>query len=248
MLKNKRGLLLLLLLVFLVNCLETGVESKLHDRLELGAEWRHRTAEATSRLENGFEFTNHDRANVIASHGYSISYFFVLPLLMAGLAVALWFREELSPFRVFSLAIAFDYWISLPFFLLFPLPERWAHPESGAVLLSDLWHTGLIEMIRPISGLDNSFPSFHVSTSVTLVAVCYLFRLPFRHSVAALAATVVLSTFVLGIHWLPDIVAGLALGVLSVLLARRLDLQLARAERAAGTPVDDTTAAAGVTP
>jgi len=37
------------------------------------------------------------------------------------------------------------------------VPERWAYPESHAVLLSDLWSTRLIETIRPISGLDNCF-------------------------------------------------------------------------------------------
>ena len=248
MLKNKRGLLLLLALVFFVNWLETTIETKINNEFSLGVELGYRIAEATGRLEGGFEFLRHDRANPVAVRGYSISYFFILPLLLAGVALALWHREELSPFRVFSLAVAFDYWISLPFFLLFPLPERWAHPESGAVLLSDLWHTGLIEWIRPISGLDNSFPSFHVSTSVTVAAVCYLFRLPFRHSVAALAATVVMSTFVLGIHWLPDIVAGFALGILSVLLARRLDLQLTKAERAGDGLAAAAVSATGVAP
>ena len=233
MLTTRKGLLLLLAIVFAVNLLETGIETAVNERVSMGAELGYLVAEAASWFEGGFEFLHHDLANPIAVRGYSISYFFVLPLLMAAVAAALWCRPQLSPFRVFSLAIAFDYWISLPFFVLFPLPERWAHPESGAVLLSDLWSTRLIEMIRPISGLDNSFPSFHVSTSVTVALVCYLFQVRFRHSVAALAAIVVLSTFVLGIHWLPDIVAGVALGALSVLLARRLDRQLAATERGA---------------
>jgi membrane-associated phospholipid phosphatase len=40
--------------------------------------------------------------------------------------------------------------------------------------------------------------------------------------VLALGLMVILSTFVLGIHWMADMTAGLAAGVLSVLAARRL--------------------------
>lgn len=226
MLTTKKGLILLLLLVFTVNILETTVETAINKRFSFGAEWGRQVATAAGHLEGGFRFPRHEAASYFLASGYSISYFLVLPLLFFAVAVALWRRRELAPFRVFSLAIAFDYWISLPFFLLFPLPERWAHPDSGAILLSDLLSPVLIEIIRPMSGLDNSFPSFHVSMSVAIALVCFRFRLPFRRSVAALATTVVLSTFVLGIHWLPDILAGVALGALSVFLAQRLDLQL----------------------
>jgi membrane-associated phospholipid phosphatase len=125
-------------------------------------------------------------------------------------------------YRVFCLAIAADYLLSLAFFLFFPVPERWAFPDSGAVLLSDRWSSSLIAFLRPISGLDNSFPSTHVSFTVVIVLVAYLFRLRLRHTMMVLSATIVLSTFALGIHWIPDILAGLAVGTLSVALARRL--------------------------
>jgi membrane-associated phospholipid phosphatase len=39
--------------------------------------------------------------------------------------------------------------------------------------------------------------------------------------VLALGLTVILSTFVLGVHWVPDMLAGVAVGVLSVTLAMR---------------------------
>ena len=52
--------------------------------------------------------------------------------------------------------------------------------------------------------------------------VGYLFRVRMRHTMLALGTTVILSTFVLGIHWLPDILAGVAVAFLSVALARRM--------------------------
>jgi hypothetical protein len=56
---------------------------------------------------------------------------------------------------------------------------------------------------------------------VILILVCYLFRVRLRTTVLALGISVILATFVLGIHWLPDIGAGVALGCLSVVLAQR---------------------------
>ena len=73
-----------------------------------------------------------------------------------------------------------------------------------------------------MSGLDNSFPSFHVSLTVLVVTACFMFRVPMRMSALVLGATIVLSTFVLGVHWIPDMIAGFALGIASVLLAWRM--------------------------
>ena len=125
-------------------------------------------------------------------------------------------------YRVLCLSIAADYLLSVGFFLFFPVPERWAYPDSGAMLLSDRWSSSLIDLMRPISGLDNCFPSTHVSFTVVIILVGYLFRVRMRHTVLALGTTTILSTFVLGIHWLPDIVAGVAIACLSVALARRV--------------------------
>jgi membrane-associated phospholipid phosphatase len=119
--------------------------------------------------------------------------------------------------------VLINYALCLPFFILFPVPERWAYSESGAMLLSDKWSSQLIEAFRPISGLDNCFPSFHVSLTVVIILVALLYRLRLRYSVLALGATVILSTFVLGIHWIADVIAGLAVGALSVMLALRID-------------------------
>jgi membrane-associated phospholipid phosphatase len=141
-------------------------------------------------------------------------------VLATGWALA---RAGREPFRVFALAVAVDYAISLPFFLFFPVPERWAYPESGAILLSDLWAPELIEIFRPISGLDNCFPSFHVSLTVVMVALAFLYHLRYRWSALWIGILITLSTSVLGIHWLTDIVAGLATGILAVAAARLMN-------------------------
>ena len=128
----------------------------------------------------------------------------------------------LRAYRGFVLAIAITYALSLPFFLFFPVPERWTYPDSGAILLSDLWSSGLIEAIRPISALDNSFPSFHTSLSMVLSVSCFAYGLPLRWTISFLSMTIIFATFALGIHWIPDLISGAALGVLAVALGVRV--------------------------
>jgi membrane-associated phospholipid phosphatase len=188
----------------------------------LGAEAGYPIADAFRWFEQYLSFELHDTTSAVASYGYSASYFLIFPVLCLYVAWALARTRDPRPYQAVSLAVAIDYAVSFPFFLFFPVPERWSSPVTEAMLLSDKVSDRLIELIRPISGLDNSFPSFHVSMTVLVVASCFMFRVPMRRSVLALGATIVLSTFVLGVHWIPDMLAGLAVGLGSMLLAWRI--------------------------
>ncbi|UCC48674.1 MAG: protein kinase, partial [Gemmatimonadota bacterium] len=223
LLNSRLGLILLLGMAVLFNWVETALETWVSTRLDAVSELRHQAAYAVHWIEGFYRFDYHDVTNAVATYGYSSAYFFVWPLLFLLVGFALARREDISAFRVFSFAALIDYAISLPFFVLFPVPERWAYSESGAMLLSDRWSSQLIELVRPLSALDNCFPSFHVSLTVVIILLSFLYRLRLRRSVAALGVTIILSTFVLGIHWLADIIAGLAVGTMSVVLALRLN-------------------------
>jgi len=211
--------LLMLGAVFAVNFIETAIETAARDRWGIGRELGFQLARAAHWFEASIAAEAYDSASAIVVYGYSIAYFFAMLALIVvtGWALA---RAGREPFRVFALAIATDYAISLPFFLFFPVPERWAYPESGAILLSDLWAPELIEIFRPISGLDNCFPSFHVSLTVVVVTLAFSYRLRHRWGALWIGLLIILSTYVLGIHWLTDIVAGLATGILAVAVAR----------------------------
>jgi membrane-associated phospholipid phosphatase len=214
--------LLLLAAVFVVNFLETTIEEAVRDRYGVGRELGFHLARAAHWFEGEIAVEAYDAASPLVVYGYSIAYFFAMLLLVfaTGWALA---RAGREPFRVFAIAVTVDYAISLPFFVFFPVPERWAYPDSGAILLSDLWAPELIEFFRPISGLDNCFPSFHVSLTVVMVALAFLYRLRYRWSALWIGLLITLSTSVLGIHWLTDIVAGLATGLLAVAVARLID-------------------------
>lgn len=223
MIQSKRTLFGLLALVFVVNYLETTIEKWLKDDYQLGARLAESFTFAAQQFERNYSFEGHDLTSSLAVYGYSIAYYFIFPLLAIGVAWALAIRPEIKPFRVLTLAVVIDYLISLPFFLFFPVMERWTNADSGAMLLSDRWSSKLIEGFRPMSGLDNCFPSSHVSITVILIMVCYLFQVRVRTPILTLGLTIILSTLVLGIHWLPDVIAGAAVGLLSVAVAVKLD-------------------------
>ena len=225
MFHTKMRLTLLLILVFLVNFAETAAEGRIGPGNSLTPRAYNfaqgmRTLESKLSIE---KFENHDATKAWAVYGYSFSYFFLLPLLGLGVALGLMLREEIEAYRVLCLAVAIDYLVSLPFFVWMPVPERWYVPETGAMMLSDLVNPKLIEWIRPISALDNCFPSTHTSLTVILILVCYIFQVRLKTTVLGLGLTVIISTFVLGIHWIPDVAAGVAVACLSVLAARVLN-------------------------
>ena len=53
----------------------------------------------------------------------AVSHFAFLPILGVAVLVGLARRREVAPMRVLCLAIAIDYLVSLPWFLLFPVPR-----------------------------------------------------------------------------------------------------------------------------
>jgi serine/threonine protein kinase len=214
--------LLLLAAVFFVNLLETTIEAAAKERWGIGRELGFQLARAAHWFEGATTAEGYDAASPVIVYGYSIAYFFAMLILIIATGWAL-ARTGRDQFRVFAFAIAADYAISLPFFLFFPVPERWAYPDSGAVLLSDLWAPKLIELFRPISGLDNCFPSFHVSLTVVVVTLSFLYRLRFRWVSLWIGVLIILSTAVLGIHWMTDIAGGLATGFFAVAAARLIE-------------------------
>lgn len=211
----------LLAAVFAANFIETQLEEWLKSpgSYALGL----RMAQAFHEIEGGLNFAGAEHVGRWAVGGYALAYFVVLPALLIAAAVNCWRREHPQALRVFSFAIALNYLLALPFYLFLPVPERWSFPAAKATLLSDLLSTRLIEVVRPISGLDNCFPSLHVALSVQVILLGYWAHSRWRHSILCCAGTVILSTFFLGIHWLPDMAMGLATAGLSFGLAVRLN-------------------------
>jgi len=218
----KLAALAVLVGLFAFNWAETGLETWLRDDYGVGTRLEQTLGEAAHWVEGGLSFEGHDTFGKFAYKGFSIAYFFAFPLMaLAAMAVAAR-RRDPRLLLLLATAAAIDYLLTLPFYVFFPVPERWTFPESGALLLSDLWTSELIQQFRPFSGLNNCFPSFHVSTTVILAACLHRFGSRLRWLALPFGLAVVLSTFALGIHWLPDIIAGVGCGLASYALAERL--------------------------
>ena len=81
------------------------------------------------------------------------------------------------------------------------------------------------ELTAAVSAKTNVFPSLHTSLSVVVLLFAWRTRrtYPWWSLIAAFVSTsVVLSTMVLGIHWLLDVAAGALLGVWSVVASSRI--------------------------
>jgi membrane-associated phospholipid phosphatase len=213
--------IMLLAGIFAINLIETDIETRWATLFpDRGLEF----ASALHWFENHIVFENQALADAVPFYvyGYSAAYFFLFPLLGLGFAWFFWRRPEPQAFQTYAAALSIDYLVSLPFFILFPVPERWAFPDADSILLSDLWSSALIDAFRPISAIDNCFPSFHTSMTVVMVLCAYLYRAQLRNAVAPLGVMIIVSTYGLGIHWVADIVSGIAVGLISVAIAYAL--------------------------
>jgi membrane-associated phospholipid phosphatase len=82
-------------------------------------------------------------------------------------------------------------------------------------------------ILRPMSGIDNCFPSFHTSLAVTVALFAIRSgRRAFAVVMTAMAAAIIFSTVYLGVHWLTDVGAGIIVGIVAYLLGEWLGKKL----------------------
>ena len=143
------------------------------------------------------------------------------------------------------LAVAWTliYAVALPFYLFLPVNEVWTtnldhcpqygYTEVEGILNTDCGDSGGV--VLAIASINNCMPSLHNAFAWTLPLV--LLRSGWRRlgwSVSLFGALITVSTVYLGIHWLVDIVAGLALAWVATTVAVRLDYGLSHRLRLTG--------------
>lgn len=149
-------------------------------------------------------------------------------LLVTPLVVYL-FADRTRPIRVVVAAYAVNYAVAVVCYAaVVAYGPRNASRASGGSEADGV----LLEIVPEITRLTalvntntNVFPSLHASLSVTVLLVAATTREEFPRwfgLAAVLAASVVASTLALGIHWLTDVVAGVALAVVAVAVACRV--------------------------
>jgi len=130
-------------------------------------------------------------------------------------------RGRLARRALAAYAICFA--AALPFYLFMPVNEVWAYYGDGYVhnVIND--YPLVREHLYSFNDINNCFPSLHTAISVALAALVWRSNMPrrLRVTAVALASGIVFSTLYLGIHWLADVLAGLALAAAAAWLATR---------------------------
>jgi membrane-associated phospholipid phosphatase len=164
---------------------------------------------------------------------YATSFFYVVvfPSIMIASIVLYTYQKNYKLFYAFCYAILINYIIAMPFYLFFPVNEVWAFRPNVSLLITDVFPTFESDY-RPLSGLNNCFPSLHTSISISMAVLATKCNSSFwKRFVPFSSAVIIFSIFYLGIHWLTDMAGGVVLG----LIAARLGLRISENSYAWGT-------------
>ena len=166
----------------------------------------------------------------------AVVYLYIFPVMGFVAVLATYHGGERDLARKLFWGTVFNYLLILPFYILVPVSERWAAGDGEVTLLMNQISPFLIEGLRPLSGLNNCFPSFHCSLALTFaLLLSQSANRRLRRTMYTLAALVVASTLYLGFHWVIDVFGGVVFAAGCTLLATwavenfKLELALDRA-------------------
>lgn len=154
------------------------------------------------------------------TYALSAVYLYVFPVMGVVAMLTAYYSGEKTLARKLFWVTVFNYVLILPFYILVPVSERWAVPDHEVSLLMNQLSPLLIEGLRPLSGLNNCFPSFHTSLATSfalLMSESSNRRL--RRTMYVLAGLVLYSTLYLGFHWVLDAFGGVLFAAVCSLLA-----------------------------
>lgn len=153
-----------------------------------------------------------------------VSFFYVVifPAIMITSIILYTYQRNIKLVYAVCYALMLNYMIAIPFYLFFPVTEVHAFNPNVRFLMLDAFPSFESEY-RPLSDLDNCFPSLHTSISVSMAMIALRSKNGFWKVFAPVSAAIIIfSIFYLGIHWLLDMSAGMVLGLLAARIAIRL--------------------------
>lgn len=116
--------------------------------------------------------------------------------------------------------IILTYAIAIPFYLYFPVNEVWSYAPAGVRFIMLDVFPKFEQEYRPLSGLNNCFPSLHTAISVSMALLAYRSGNRRWMVISTISAVIIVfGIFYLGIHWLTDMIGGTLLAVLSTAIA-----------------------------
>lgn len=170
---------------------------------------------AVARLGTGLIYALQRLEWPPVTHLLTYVYVILFPLLGVCALILFLASQNWSAMRRLVIAFLVNYLVAIPFYLFVPVREAWAADKSIRFLIPTVYPAFEVDY-RPLSGLDNCFPSLHTSLALTFALVAW--RSGNRRLAIALttgAALVMLSTLYLGVHWVVDLVGGALLAAVA---------------------------------
>jgi membrane-associated phospholipid phosphatase len=182
-------------------------------------------------LEGGFVGSVQSVASPPVTAYFSLIYVYGYSFLLTFPLVLYLLHDDARPLHETTVAYIVNYGVGVVCYVLFvAYGPRNVIPELVDPLLYTNWPQSQL-LVRQVNANTNVLPSLHTSLSVTVALLAYRFRdaYPRWLPIAAwLSASVTTSTMYLGIHWGTDVLAGIALAVLSVCVAERVGTDAVR--------------------
>lgn len=143
----------------------------------------------------------------------AIFYVIVFQSVMISSAGIYIYEKNMKLYYAFCVALLLNYTIAVPFYIFVPVFEVWyANPNVEFLMLHAF--PNFETVYRPMSGIDNCFPSLHTSLSVTMALLASRSGIRRWAIFAGTHAVIILfSILYLGIHWFTDMAAGIVLAV-----------------------------------
>jgi len=213
--KTYRWHLLALIAILFLNRLELWVETREGIRFDF--------TPFIYRLEGNLVYTiqnlfRNDTLTWISTYFYVI----IFPALTLASLCIYTHKKDFKLVYALCCAIIINYVIAIPFYLFFPVNEVWASNSHVAFLIPKVFPS-FEQEYRPLSGLNNNFPSLHTSISITLAVIAIKSKQVLWGRIVVISAIfIIFSIFYLGIHWLTDTVGGILLGLFAAHFSYRL--------------------------
>ncbi|OPH48550.1 phosphoesterase PA-phosphatase [Paenibacillus ferrarius] len=204
-----------LITILFFNKIEMSIEKKMHFNADFTKSIYGIEGNFVASIQN---FFHNDILTAVSSYFYVV----IFPAVMIASIALYTYQKNYKLFYAICYALMFNYMVAIPFYLFFPVNEVWSFHPNVKLLILDVFPT-FEQDYRPLSGLDNCFPSLHTSISVSMAVIAVKSRNTFwKIFVPCSAAFIIFTIFYLGIHWLSDMCAGVVLGVVAARFGLRI--------------------------
>lgn len=160
---------------------------------------------------------------------FILVYVWVFTYILYFTPILILAKEDTPTLRRYAIAILLNYLVLMPFYIFFPVTVTGFYSDSGMTPLLYI-DTNWGRMVTGVDPLDNDFPSGHVSLVVTTMLVIGAAGTDYRrytYFLVGSAIAVVFAVLYLGVHWLADVLAGLALAIAATTASGNVRVQVA---------------------